>query len=260
MDTFALAQEVKPEDLGAGSIGVRRAAQGADLTADPAPPTIWLWTRASTFGSGVASRIAGSHWRCPGRHDSRGRWCCSSGRSAQCRQCGAAPVDATGPLGSPTMPQGAVAGNGTTECPPGFPIKGNQHSMLYHEQSSRSYPRTTAEFCFATPEAAQAAGFRAARDSSQARQPATAEDSQNAIHWQPLSMRTATTPERVDNSGDEMTWVYRLALATLLVTLALIVVGSLARLHPAGPAAATSGLCNGQIIPSPPPSGVGGAG
>jgi hypothetical protein len=90
----------------------------------------------------------------------------AQGVSAQAGNAGAAPVDATGPLGSPTMPQGAVAGNGTTECPPGFPIKGNQHSMLYHEQSSRSYPRTIAEFCFATPEAAQAAGFRAARDSS----------------------------------------------------------------------------------------------
>ena len=78
----------------------------------------------------------------------------------------AAPVDATGPLGAPTAPAGAVAGNGTSECPPGFPIKGNQHSMLYHEQTSRSYARTVAEFCFSTPEAAQAAGFRAARDAS----------------------------------------------------------------------------------------------
>lgn len=57
-------------------------------------------------------------------------------------------------------------------------------------------------------------------------------------------------PERVDNSGDEMTRVYRLALATLLVTLALIVVGSLARLHPAGTGCGNEWpLCNGQIIP-----------
>jgi hypothetical protein len=63
-------------------------------------------------------------------------------------------------------PAGAVAGNGTAECPPGFPIKGNQHSMLYHDHTSRSYARTIAEFCFSTPEAAQAAGFRAARDSA----------------------------------------------------------------------------------------------
>lgn len=69
------------------------------------------------------------------------------------------------PAGSAaTTPAGAVAGNGTRECPPGFPIKGNQQSMLYHDEKSRSYGRTIAEFCFSTPEAAQAAGFRAARD------------------------------------------------------------------------------------------------
>jgi hypothetical protein len=77
-----------------------------------------------------------------------------------------APVDATGPLGPSAVPQGAVAGNGTTECPPGFPIKGNQQSMLYHDHTSRSYARTAAEFCFSTPEAAQAAGYRPARDHS----------------------------------------------------------------------------------------------
>ncbi|MDQ2651533.1 MAG: heme o synthase [Chloroflexota bacterium] len=54
----------------------------------------------------------------------------------------------------------------------------------------------------------------------------------------------------MDNSGDEMTRVYRLALATLLVTLALIVVGSLARLHPAGTGCGNEWpLCNGQIMP-----------
>jgi len=47
-----------------------------------------------------------------------------------------------------------------------------------------------------------------------------------------------------------MTRVYRLALATLLVTLALIVVGSVARLHPAGTGCGNEWpLCNGQIIP-----------
>ncbi len=74
-------------------------------------------------------------------------------------------ASAAGLIRRPTTPEGAVVGNGTAECPPGFLIKGNQQSMLYHEQSSRSYGRTIAEFCFATPEAAQAAGFRPARDS-----------------------------------------------------------------------------------------------
>jgi protoheme IX farnesyltransferase len=47
-----------------------------------------------------------------------------------------------------------------------------------------------------------------------------------------------------------MTRVYRLALATLLVTLALIVVGSVARLHPAGSGCGNEWpLCNGRVIP-----------
>lgn len=75
-----------------------------------------------------------------------------------------APAGAMGLVAPVAAPENAVPGNGTAECPPGFPIKGNQQSMLYHDQSSRSYSRTIAEFCFATPEAAQAAGFRAARD------------------------------------------------------------------------------------------------
>jgi protoheme IX farnesyltransferase len=47
-----------------------------------------------------------------------------------------------------------------------------------------------------------------------------------------------------------MTRVYRLALATFVVTLALIVVGSVARLHPAGTGCGNDWpLCNGQILP-----------
>lgn len=85
---------------------------------------------------------------------------------AQADPATAAPVDATGPLGRTTAPEGAVAGNGTIDCPPGFPIKGNRQSMLYHDETSRSYARTAAEFCFSTAEAAAAAGFRPARDNS----------------------------------------------------------------------------------------------
>ena len=62
------------------------------------------------------------------------------------------------------VPAGAVKGDGTHTCPPEYPIKGNAQSMLYHDSTSRSYSRTIAEFCFTTADAAQAAGFRAARD------------------------------------------------------------------------------------------------
>ena len=43
--------------------------------------------------------------------------------------------------------------------PEGFPIKGNADSMLYHVPGSSHYDRTVAEVWFATPEAAEAAGF-----------------------------------------------------------------------------------------------------
>lgn len=65
---------------------------------------------------------------------------------------------------APDVPAGAIRGDGTAVCPPGFPIKGNAQSKIYHTNASHSYARTIAEFCFATPDAAEAAGYRAARD------------------------------------------------------------------------------------------------
>ena len=61
--------------------------------------------------------------------------------------------------GTPTLPEGAVRGDGTGECPEDFPIKGNATSKLYHSPGSPSYKRTVPEFCFASTEAAEAAGF-----------------------------------------------------------------------------------------------------
>jgi large subunit ribosomal protein L17 len=46
------------------------------------------------------------------------------------------------------------------EAPEGFPIKGNEDSKLYHAPGSAHYDRTVAEVWFATPEAAEAAGFQ----------------------------------------------------------------------------------------------------
>jgi hypothetical protein len=61
------------------------------------------------------------------------------------------------------VPLGAIAGDGTAICPPGFPVKGNAQSRIYHEPGQVSYPPTVAEFCFASAEAAEAAGFRQSR-------------------------------------------------------------------------------------------------
>jgi ribosomal protein S6 len=57
------------------------------------------------------------------------------------------------------IPEGAIRGNENGECPEDFPIKGNASSKLYHSPGSPSYKRTVPEFCFASTEAAETAGF-----------------------------------------------------------------------------------------------------
>lgn len=46
-------------------------------------------------------------------------------------------------------------------CPITHPIKGNASSRIYHVPEAASYENTRAEFCFASAEAAEAAGYRA---------------------------------------------------------------------------------------------------
>jgi hypothetical protein len=54
---------------------------------------------------------------------------------------------------------GAVPGDGTEECPVGYPIKGNTASLRFHNPGQPSYNRTIPEICFQSAEAAEAAGF-----------------------------------------------------------------------------------------------------
>jgi hypothetical protein len=61
------------------------------------------------------------------------------------------------------VPPGAVRGDGSRECPPTYPIKGNASSMIYHLPSSQTYLSTIPEFCFSSVEAAETAGFSATR-------------------------------------------------------------------------------------------------
>jgi hypothetical protein len=62
------------------------------------------------------------------------------------------------------VPEGAVRGDGTVTCPPGFPVKGNAHSMIYHTAESRVYEQTIAELCFSSSEAAARAGYRSPKN------------------------------------------------------------------------------------------------
>lgn len=169
MYTFAAGAEVKPEDWeqGPSSLEEQRKAHPALLT-PPRPLAgygLGLGRSAPELPAETLEAIGDAQAVTTPAEASPAP---SAPVAAPAQAAGvvSAPVDATGPIGAPTAPEGAVAGNGTAECPPGFPIKGNQQSMLFHDEKSRSYSRTIAEFCFSTPEAAQAAGFRPARDSS----------------------------------------------------------------------------------------------
>ena len=59
------------------------------------------------------------------------------------------------------IPAGAVRGDGTTDTPEGYPVKGNANSKIYHLPNFPSYKSTKAEFCFATEQDAINAGYRA---------------------------------------------------------------------------------------------------
>ncbi|HET7717949.1 MAG TPA: trigger factor, partial [Bauldia sp.] len=60
-------------------------------------------------------------------------------------------------------PAGSVAGTGESDCPDGYPIKGNASSMIYHLPGQGSYENTIPEICFATEEDAGNAGYRASK-------------------------------------------------------------------------------------------------
>jgi large subunit ribosomal protein L17 len=60
-----------------------------------------------------------------------------------------------------TMKSGSVPGDGSHDCPPDYPVKGNQSSRLYHLPGSPNYTATIPEFCFADADAAEAAGYSA---------------------------------------------------------------------------------------------------
>ena len=57
----------------------------------------------------------------------------------------------------------SMPADGTSVCPVAYPIKGNGRSGIYHLPGAFAYERTVPSICFRTAEAAERAGFRAAR-------------------------------------------------------------------------------------------------
>jgi hypothetical protein len=71
-------------------------------------------------------------------------------------------------IGEPLTIETARAGefiptDGAHDCPEDYPIKGNSKSHIYHLPGGGSYNATIPNICFATEEAAQAAGYRATK-------------------------------------------------------------------------------------------------
>ena len=69
------------------------------------------------------------------------------------------------PVAEPTFTPGRFTGSarpleGGAAPDPGFVVKGNEKSMIYHPPESPSYGRTVAQTWFRTEEDAVAAGFR----------------------------------------------------------------------------------------------------
>ncbi len=56
-----------------------------------------------------------------------------------------------------------VAPGDTGECPHGYPVKAKVASGIYHLPGGLAYERTKPDRCYATPQAAEADGYRAAK-------------------------------------------------------------------------------------------------
>jgi len=61
------------------------------------------------------------------------------------------------------VPPGAIRGDGSRDCPPGYPIKGNQSTMIYHEPGTPTYLSTLPELCFSNADVARTAGYSPTR-------------------------------------------------------------------------------------------------
>ncbi len=89
------------------------------------------------------------------------------------------PSDAAAPAAQPTgpgsMPATKQAANSSEApatwvtpnedgtCPLSHPVKGKERSGIYHVPEGLSYERTNADRCYASPEAAEADGYRASK-------------------------------------------------------------------------------------------------
>jgi micrococcal nuclease len=87
----------------------------------------------------------------------------SDGVACETLPGGSSASSSASPGASPSAPTGgAVPPISEEDCPPNAPIKGNASSGIYHMPNDAYYDATHPEECFATPQDAEAAGYRAA--------------------------------------------------------------------------------------------------
>ena len=129
------------------------------LTAAPVSPTAPRLVATAAFPTAAAASIA--------QPTAPAMTVTPVATTQQSGQAGGLPPIVTLPPGTLVPPAvttasastGPVAGTGTT-CPTAYPIKGNDTTKIYHVPGQREYVATNARNCFATEQAAQAAGYR----------------------------------------------------------------------------------------------------
>jgi large subunit ribosomal protein L17 len=71
---------------------------------------------------------------------------------------------------APEQIAGSVEGTGQSDCPEGYPIKGNASSKIFHLPGQGSYENTIPEICFASEADAENAGYRMSKSPGAASQ------------------------------------------------------------------------------------------
>ena len=96
---------------------------------------------------------------------------CETVAPADSPPAASAPVDDTpagnAPAAAPFADVAATAARWVAPvdgaCPPGYPVKANDNSGIYHLPGGRFYARTVPERCYAAAEDAEADGYRRAK-------------------------------------------------------------------------------------------------
>ncbi len=99
------------------------------------------------------------------QHGAKARYDSRTGYDWHPRQSAYIGSDAAHPhyrIGSATTSSGVKTGSRTT-CPSGYPVKGNDSSMIYHVPGQQFYKITNARHCFSSTAKARAAGYRASQ-------------------------------------------------------------------------------------------------